>query len=727
MGDPLGAVSSIIGIASFGLKFATTLQTYIEAVADAEENLRGIALDVSATASALKQLDEYMRPDQSGKAIASDSGVEEVARLASQCEQVYTVIIYLIAKAVGVPKDDNGKVSLDALDLHSLNAPSRMQKLIWPFRESRIRKHREELRWLKFSLLFHLGLIELAKTRKMGPARSPDAYERELALHAKVEKLHAKMEAYINKITSRRRREKNKARKKPPTGSSSSIIDEVISRSSSFKRSKSPNPGLHYVVDNTPNAPARLPGSSAVEDNENLENNASHPKQTEPLQQFAAQEMTSANPAAPQAQRHTQNTQIDAQYSPLNVDTSQQTARPRSSNASNEKEPAPQNNPIGHARVKEWYTPEPSPETLGAFSWVSSLFRTRDRFVHDWKSQEVEGYLVEGDTGTIRKLPFSRQKLTEEITRITKSRQGDVWAQYASFTSAQREIVDRVMAEANRSSHRARSCVAISQQLGWSQGQSYIAVFFSLSAVQPVHVKFGVKYFQFAFELCRTWEGIDGLIRQTVHEINIPNSYLIGGRYELRGLDGNVIPRAMWRTAVHPGLVVFITIPQSISKSTSKSTSKSRTGSFSDEEDSGSVVLTEDLDLRLPAPGFGHRVLRRIKDKLFRSHTRALTEVMSNGSSSSVGSAESPPAPVVRSTWHPESDNLRAAETVVKEKARRGVKREEEEGEDEEEDVDIINFEEEKMHARLGLAAQLNMWTTVFDTVENNKNGEDGL
>lgn len=183
----------------------------------------------------------------------------------------------------------------------------------------------------------------------------------------------------------------------------------------------------------------------------------------------------------------------------------------------------------------------------------------------------------------------------------------------------------------------------------------------------------------------------------------------------------------MWRTAVHPGLVVFITIPQSISKSTSKSTSKSRTGSFSDEEDSGSVVLTEDLDLRLPAPGFGHRVLRRIKDKLFRSHTRALTEVMSNGSSSSVGSAESPPAPVVRSTWHPESDNLRAAETVVKEKARRGVKREEEEGEDEEEDVDIINFEEEKMHARLGLAAQLNMWTTVFDTVENNKNGEDGL
>ncbi|KAF3056496.1 hypothetical protein GL218_09484 [Daldinia childiae] len=167
MGDPLGAVGSIVGIAAFGLKFATTLQTYIEAVADAEESLREIALDVSETASALKQLEDYMKPDQSGQTIANDSGVEDVARLASQCEKVYTVIIYIIAKAVGVPKDDNGKVTLDALDLHSLDAPSRMRKLIWPLREYRIRKHREELRWLKFSLLFRLGLMELAKNKKM--------------------------------------------------------------------------------------------------------------------------------------------------------------------------------------------------------------------------------------------------------------------------------------------------------------------------------------------------------------------------------------------------------------------------------------------------------------------------------------------------------------------------------------------------------------------------------
>lgn len=165
MADPVGAAASIIGIASFGLKFAITLQTYIETVVDARESWQEIAFDVSATASALEQLHEFTKPSENGKAIVNESGFEQVTRLALQCRQVYKAIIDLIAKAAGIPRDDNGDVSVDELDLDNLNTGSLMQRLIWPFQERRVKKHREELRWLKISLLFHLRLMELAKTK----------------------------------------------------------------------------------------------------------------------------------------------------------------------------------------------------------------------------------------------------------------------------------------------------------------------------------------------------------------------------------------------------------------------------------------------------------------------------------------------------------------------------------------------------------------------------------
>lgn len=161
----MGAAGSIIGIAAFGLKFATTLQTYIEAVFDAQQSLQDIASDVSATASALEQLHEIVKVGENGKAIANNSGLHQVIQLASQCKQVYIAIINLIARATGVPKDDDGNVSLDALDLDSLKATSLMRKLKWPFKEPRIKKHQDNLRWLKLSLLFHLRLMELAKSK----------------------------------------------------------------------------------------------------------------------------------------------------------------------------------------------------------------------------------------------------------------------------------------------------------------------------------------------------------------------------------------------------------------------------------------------------------------------------------------------------------------------------------------------------------------------------------
>ncbi|KAK6954730.1 hypothetical protein Daesc_004699 [Daldinia eschscholtzii] len=78
------------------------------------------------------------------------------------------------------------------------------------------------------------------------------------------------------------------------------------------------------------------------------------------------------------------------------------------------------------------------------------------------------------------------------------------------------------------------------------------------SPVEPIHVKYGDRYFKFGFELCRTWEGIDGLIKQTLRDIRAPALNFEQGLYDLRGLDNHIISRWMWSNTARPGLVVFL-------------------------------------------------------------------------------------------------------------------------------------------------------------------------
>lgn len=185
MAEALGAAGSIVGIAAFGLKSLTTIQAYVDAVSDADSNLHSLVIEVKATASTLKQLHDFIVHDQAAAVvvaaegdgnidsdnggsnsirIANDEGVRQAIQLASQCKQVYTAIIKLIAKDVGAPRDGNGEVSLDDLSLDAVKTPA-IQKFKWSLREPRVRKLREELAWLKFSLMLHLQVMELARSK----------------------------------------------------------------------------------------------------------------------------------------------------------------------------------------------------------------------------------------------------------------------------------------------------------------------------------------------------------------------------------------------------------------------------------------------------------------------------------------------------------------------------------------------------------------------------------
>ncbi|KAI1376507.1 hypothetical protein F4677DRAFT_418715 [Hypoxylon crocopeplum] len=795
MADPLGAAGSIVGIAAFGLKFATTLQTYIEAVADAQESLRDIVFDVSATASALEQIHDFVKADLNGKAIATDPGLQQVLRLASQCKQVYTAVINLIAKAAGLQKNGNGDASLDALDLDILKATSLIQKLKWPFREPRIKKHRDELRWLKISLLFQLRLMELAKTKMTSPARSQSAWEREVALQATLEKLLRRKETYTKKLAIERKRGKGKrVRKKKVltrTSSSTGTIEEARSRSPSLRRrtpiarptgpfihspreklpplrkgnhigslknSSSSDEGASEDLATWPNKPrpkppkikSKLPGGSTLDlkTSSVASNTAARSSNTQPVKDIGPRDnnissLLQPSPTQDSKQKSLGNesntpsqTLVNPQGSAINAVDGQSITHSNPGNADNKKGVS---HGLAEARVEGTHTLKLSRGTLNAIPWISNLFRKRERFEGDWESQELEAYLIEEDPSTLRKLPFGHRKLTDMLGRLTKSRKGDVWAQYASLTPAQRESVDRATLEANRSNPRPRTCVAISSQT--TPTNTHIVVFYFLGLpAQPVHLKAEGRYFQFAYELCRTWEEMEELIKRAVGD----KVYVQNNRYELKGPDDRVLLPTSWRNTVQPGLVVFLA--PKLHRPTLKAP--------------GPIALPADMAFR---PGTWADTVSpsvppiKMKGKKKQSTESAVpleaveTPPDSDVSSSYLSGPSEPGRP-----WYGAARGTRRAGVstrsarrsvpppadediiVIEERGRRqrssrpryrtrdssiGSERSELESEadfggtedEDEEGVDIIDFEEEQENIRLGLGGLLEKWTNAFD------------
>lgn len=167
MAEALGAAGSIAGIVSFGLQLATTLQTYIETMLEAEERLRDITFDINSTASALRQLQDIIDNDKMGtKAgkltpkVFKDEGRREIEAIAQKCGKVYGTIVLLVNKAGNLDPNSAAPPASEVLPL-KVSSLTRMMK--WPWVEPHIKRCQEQLRWLKMSLLFNLQLASLAR------------------------------------------------------------------------------------------------------------------------------------------------------------------------------------------------------------------------------------------------------------------------------------------------------------------------------------------------------------------------------------------------------------------------------------------------------------------------------------------------------------------------------------------------------------------------------------
>lgn len=168
MAEALGAAGSVAGIVSFGLQLATTLQTYIETMLEAEERLRDITFDINSTASALRQLQDIIDEDKTGNDVRKstpkvfkDEGRREIEVIAQKCGKVYRTIVLLVNKAGNI--DSKKSVSTASSDVVPLKISSLTRMMKWPWVEPHIKRCQEQLRWLKMSLLFNLQLASLAR------------------------------------------------------------------------------------------------------------------------------------------------------------------------------------------------------------------------------------------------------------------------------------------------------------------------------------------------------------------------------------------------------------------------------------------------------------------------------------------------------------------------------------------------------------------------------------
>jgi hypothetical protein len=82
--DPLSIRSSVVGLATAGIKLSTALYTYSETVFRADRSVKEIAQDVSLTSSILRELGALLEQDSREK-VCSANALKTANEIVTSC------------------------------------------------------------------------------------------------------------------------------------------------------------------------------------------------------------------------------------------------------------------------------------------------------------------------------------------------------------------------------------------------------------------------------------------------------------------------------------------------------------------------------------------------------------------------------------------------------------------------------------------------------------------
>ncbi|ROT37797.1 hypothetical protein SODALDRAFT_324298 [Sodiomyces alkalinus F11] len=449
----------IVGVVSFGLQLATTLQTYVEVVAGAADRIEALTADVGSTASALKQLQDILDADKAAEEAAraavtvfKEQGRRDIESLAFRCEKTYRAIIHVIVSATAPPSERRRIIvaKLGISDITFARLAELGRNLKWPWVEPRVKACQEELRWLRMSLVLHLQIGTLARYQLgVANASSSGSEKERIALTRMAERLQARRSEYSRE--RRRSRYPNPGRRastETPAERPRSEPNESIKLQQASGQTQDTGPAEDGIM------PANDQGDErerADQDKREEEGQGQHTMEEEgPTQNSAeaakpAQPVTNASSSSPTLYGGRPST--DEHQEPRKLSDRLLRRLPIQIHKLFDRHGA-----IWRALVLEH---DDQAVELEAYLAIGVWRRLETETESEW---ELELELARAPT----KLPFTRHVLVDELQRLHRRRGNkSAWDEYMAQGSQGRRVVKHVISTTVRLDGRKRTCVGL--------------------------------------------------------------------------------------------------------------------------------------------------------------------------------------------------------------------------------------------------------------------------
>ncbi|KAK5653820.1 hypothetical protein OQA88_7978 [Cercophora sp. LCS_1] len=582
--------TDLSGIAAFGMRLATTLQTYIELNSNASDVFEGVVSEINASASALKLLHDVIETDkvdveaQGRVALFKEEGMDEMNTLVAKCNKVYNIIVGAVHKAGEKPPKDDDEQPPQAPEPVTLSSLKPLYSVLhdmkWSWLEPRMESCQDQLRYLKIGLLLNLQISGLAKLNlNIGP-RPSGAFDQELGFRAAAERLRNRQLIMAKKITREQRRygtvttssvttstvsrKETAGQASNPVATPESInstpetpekdtsaapeaVPPVISTAAPTPAapviSVAPAPPVPTLISPAPApAPAPVPLSPITEDRGPL------PPYSRCAPPVAVIETVAGSSSTP-------DTIIDNKTSG-NVDKKSDDKKSDNKTADQDDKPKTDEELEAAPITPTLQPPKPGFLTKLVPNWVSFMFTSPPaKLPADMASQTLEAWMIDQDGQRMPiKVPFDQAGLQDGLKKAMKNKPGSTWHQYVDLGMATQQSIQRAIRHAKTQTPNTRTCLGVQEIKKPGESPTY-CVFLTLGdPLHPLHLTDAVgRNYCIPYERVRLWSELQNFLVSQFDVDGPLKSEVAAGRFDITNSGGHFISPAMWTASVRPG------------------------------------------------------------------------------------------------------------------------------------------------------------------------------
>ena len=147
--EAIGAIASVLQLAQTGAKLSISLYTLADAIGSANKDVQHVAKDIALFSSVLKDLGNTLNRGRQSK-LYREGSYDTSQVIVKECQTVFAEIEDVVKLSEG---EAEGLVTL-----------SRMKRVQWVFRKSRVQLLRGNLESLKSTISLQLAVLHYAST-----------------------------------------------------------------------------------------------------------------------------------------------------------------------------------------------------------------------------------------------------------------------------------------------------------------------------------------------------------------------------------------------------------------------------------------------------------------------------------------------------------------------------------------------------------------------------------